>query len=107
MEEAVLKIGEILNSVCPSGYSAYFIKDMVAYFLKQHQLQLEGNFYSLSYPESIRVDILDNVVKQIEEDIIKNRHSFIWAEDKEKSLYDQGVLNVIRLIQHRIHCICD
>jgi hypothetical protein len=67
----------------------------------------EFNPYKLSHDESIRVDILNNVVEQMKIDLIEMQRNFLWQDDKPISEYERGVLNAIRLIQSRIHMICD
>jgi len=67
----------------------------------------EFNPYKLSHDESIRVDILNNVIEQMKIDLIETQHNYLWRDDKPASEYERGVLNAIRLIQLRIHMICD
>jgi hypothetical protein len=39
--------------------------------------------------------------------LIEDKYSFLWTNDTPQNDYERGVLNAIRLIMHRIHCICD
>ena len=67
----------------------------------------EPNPYQLPHDESVRVDILNSVVEQMQEDLIKQGYNHLWKDDNPSSEYERGVLNAIRFIQFRIHCICD
>jgi hypothetical protein len=105
------EIFNAIKSLCPNrdikypDYYTSFISEVVKVFE-------ELNNYSsgkmiLSYPESIRVKILNNVVEQIKKDLIEDKHNYLWRHDEPKDDYERGVLNAIRLIQFRVHCICD
>lgn len=109
-DQVVQSIIEALGLVCPiervtAPYHKTSIIELVNHFKKLGEN--EHYIYVLSYKESIQVDILNNIIEQIEKDILDDMVSYLWKEDRDKEEYQKIVLNVIRLIQHRVHCICD
>lgn len=111
MNDEEARILEILKQLCPnqnlgrSDYYTSFVKEVIEHF-KDLNNYSSGKI-PLSYPESIRVKILNNVVEQIKKDLIEDKHNYLWRSDEPKDDYERGVLNTIRLIQLRVHCICD
>ena len=111
--EIEVEIKKLLQPLCPnvdlsndsSMYHTRCIKDLVNHFEKLGSAK--EPVFALSLSESIRVDILNNVIEQIKKDLIEDKHNFLWSTDAPKDDYERGVQNVIRLIMHRVHCICD
>jgi hypothetical protein len=84
------------------------IKEMVEYFSRLNEVD-EGDaiLFWLTYRESTRVIDLNWIRDSIKRDILENNIVIEYDEDKEKSDLERGVLAAIRLIEHRVHCICD
>lgn len=108
-DEIVSNILDLLQPLCPgydlkhpsSAYHTSCIREIV-----ERYKGLNNPFIS-SYDESIRVGAMNSIIEHVKIDLIEGKHDYLWRRDKPKDDYERGVLNVIRLIQFRIHCILD
>lgn len=96
---------KILFSDIEHHYISDVIHDLVKYC--QEFKEAEDTTFWLSLREKMRVIDWNNIRDQIKYDIIENSHHYEYDDDKNEDDYTRGVLSAIRLIEHRVHCICD
>jgi hypothetical protein len=106
-DEIVAKIKDIILK--SYGINPYhlgtIVEDLIAYCEKLQKA--DKPIFWLPYDEFVKVGNWNNIRDQIKLDIIENKIEYKREEDADKSDYIKGVLAAIRLIEHRVHCICD
>ena len=108
-DEAIIKIREVIKSACPGidDYHLHFVKEMVEYF--ERLAKAEDPTVWLQYSQKMRLDCFADIRDHIKKDLIEDedKYNYLWRDDRPKDDFEKGVLNAVRLIDFRIHCICD